>query len=131
MTLIIEAPASYSAERRYVLDVVLTDWLGLEWRLYQQDRPDVRITLDGASDGKRLLLPDGLFGIATDEWMTASSLPAAPLRTVTVDSPGSTALSAGQRLPVIYGSGSTDPDSLVSFGAEGAELHVDVFGSAF
>ena len=44
MTLVVEAPPAYEPERRYVLDVVLGDWLGLDWRLEVSDRSDVRIT---------------------------------------------------------------------------------------
>ena len=33
MTVLVEAPRSYEPERRYILEVVLSDWLGLDWRL--------------------------------------------------------------------------------------------------
>ena len=45
MTLVIDAPASYEPERRYILDVVLTGWLGLDYELRLQDRTDVRLTV--------------------------------------------------------------------------------------
>ena len=35
MTLLIEAPAGYEPERRYILDVIFSDWLGLDWTLRQ------------------------------------------------------------------------------------------------
>jgi hypothetical protein len=44
LTLIVDAPAAYEPERRYILDVVLADWLGLAWRRRIQERTDVLVT---------------------------------------------------------------------------------------
>jgi len=38
VTLLVEAPPGYEPERRYILDVVLADWLGLEWELRAAER---------------------------------------------------------------------------------------------
>jgi hypothetical protein len=128
-TLLIDAPPSREAERRYILDIVLSDWLGLDWRLRVDERPDVRISLDGDASGRCVLLPDVLFGTAAHEWLTAASLPRPPLSSVTVGPAGAGPLRAGERLPALYGSSSP----AASLGADpGADrLEVDVFGSAF
>jgi peptidoglycan/xylan/chitin deacetylase (PgdA/CDA1 family) len=77
VTLLVEAPARYEAERRYILDVLLKDWLGLDWELRPADRSDVRIALAEDLDGESVTLPDVLFATPPDEWLTEASLPTA------------------------------------------------------
>jgi hypothetical protein len=129
-TLLIDAPPGREPERRYIFDVVLSDWLGLDWRLHLEDRADVRIRLDGEGPGRCVLLPDVLFGTAPDEWLTTASLPRSPPASGTVGPVGSGALTPGERLPVLYCT--TPPTaSLVADSPQGARVEVDVFGSAF
>lgn len=101
MTLLVEAPAGYEPERRYILQVVLSDWLGLDWQLRSADRGDVRIALAEEPDGRCVVLPDVLFATRREDWLTPGSLPS--VRRV-------------EGLPVLYGS---------------PQAEVDVFGSAF
>ena len=128
VTLLVQAPPGYEAERRYVLDVVLSDWLGLDWRLRTEERSDVRIGLEGEPSGPSVVLPDVLFATSPDEWLTAASLPSMPLASGTV-ADGLGALARGGRMPVLYGSPTAGP--LLSSDPHGARLEVDVFGSAF
>jgi hypothetical protein len=104
VTLVVEAPPAYEPERRYVLGVVLGDWLGLDWRLELRDRSDVRVTADG---DEFVVLPEVLFATPSDAWLTRACLPDRPLARV-----------AG--VPVIYGAP-----------VGGRELGVDVLGSCF
>jgi len=108
VTLLIEAPAGYEPERRYILDVVLRDWLGLDWELRTVDRQDVRVALADDPSGRSVLVPDVLFATPPREWLNAASLPT--VRTA-------------RGLPVLYGAPAAEPDA--------AGLAVDVFGSAF
>jgi len=101
MTVLVEAPRSYEPERRYILEVVLSDWLGLDWELRSADRPDVRLSVAEDPDGTCIVLPDVLFATPREDWLTPRSLP-------------SVRMAGG--LPVLYGS---------------AQSEVDVFGSAF
>jgi hypothetical protein len=101
VTLLVEAPAGYEPERRYILQVVLSDWLGLDWQLRSADRGDVRIALAEEPDGRCVVLPDVLFATRREDWLTPGSLPS--VRRV-------------EGLPVLYGS---------------PQAEVDVFGSAF
>jgi uncharacterized protein DUF7033 len=128
-TLLIDAPPGREPERRYILDVVLCDWLGLDWRLRVEERPDVRICLDGDASGRCVLLPDVLFGAPAHEWLTAASLPTPPLSSVTVGAAGSGPLRAGERLPTLYGSSSAAASPIADPDAD--RLEVDIFGSAF
>src|ERR1700750_1026902 len=59
MTLVVETPPTYEPERRYLLGVVLGDWLGLDWELRPGDRSDVRVTLAGAAAGAARRAPRG------------------------------------------------------------------------
>jgi hypothetical protein len=80
VTLLIEAPPGYEPERRYILDVVLADWLGLEFEQRTADRGDVRIALAEDPDAAAVTLPDVLFATPPDDWLTEASLPS--VRTV-------------------------------------------------
>jgi hypothetical protein len=127
MTLVVRTPLGYRRERRYILDVVLSDWLGLDWRLVQEEgRAEVRITTDGPEEGF-VALPDGLFATDRRQWLTAASMPREPLRRVPVEAPG-LALPLDP-LPVVYGTETAS--TAASYGEGGARLSVDVFGSAF
>jgi hypothetical protein len=108
VTLLVEAPAAYEPERRYILEVVMGDWLGLDWELLMVDRDRVRIGLAEEPDGPAVLVPDVLFATPPGDWLTVASLPT---------------VRPGHGLPTLYGSRPAQP------GPE--ELEVDVFGSAF
>jgi len=127
MTLVVQAPATYEPERRYILGVVLADWLGLDWRLEIRERSDVRITLEGEPGG--VVLPDALFATAADEWLKPASYPRLPLPRASVSASGSDAPIAGS-LPILYGSPAPGSAVMVHDG-ESVHLGVDVFGGAF
>jgi hypothetical protein len=121
MTLIVTAPPTYEPERRYILGVLLSEWLGLDWELRAEERSDVRVTLAGEEGPRRLSLPEGLFATDPPDWLTQASLPAAPLAWWEID---------GRRLPVLYGAEPTASAALSDDG-EVVDLGVDVLGSAF
>src|SRR5829696_6877915 len=98
MTLVVEAPPPHEPERRYILDVVLGDWLGLDWRLEIRERRDVAIKLDGDAGGRRLVLPDTFFAAPEDTWLQPASLPATPLRRLLAPDP-----LTEERLPLLFG----------------------------
>jgi hypothetical protein len=124
MTLEVHAPDSYGPERRYILGVILGDWLGLDWRLRQQERTDVRIKLAG--DATRCVVqPDVLFATPAADWLTPSSLPSAPLPWRQASE-----IAPGQRLPVLYGATGVG-DTLLMRRPDAVELSVDVFGASF
>jgi hypothetical protein len=130
MMFVVRIPPRYEAERRYVLGVVLGDWLGLEWRAEVHGLADVHIGLAG-DDERRVTVPDVLF--ATDEarWLTTSALPREPLRWRSVGAVGAGVLTATERLPVLYGSPTGDDRPLAELDDTGVRLHVDLLGGAF
>jgi hypothetical protein len=117
MTLVVEAPDGHEPERRYILDVVLGDWLGLDWRLELGERRDVRVALQGDAAGRCVVMPDVLFGTPPGDWLTPASLPRAPL-------------ARREGVPVIYGSAAVG-DRLARAADDTVALSVDVLGSAF
>jgi hypothetical protein len=123
MTLEVEAPGSYEPERRYILDLILGEWLGLDWRLRLGERSDVRIAL--ADDpGRCVLVPDLLFATPPSEWLTPAALPSRPLDWCDASEDASE-----PRIPVLYGAPA--PAAAIVPGPAGVELTVDVFGGAF
>jgi hypothetical protein len=107
MTLVVETPPGYEPERRYILDVVLGDWLGLDWELRTAARRDVRIAPAGEPEERSVRMPDVLFATPREDWLTAASLPA---------------VDRSNGLAILYGA-TVPPGS--------GWLAVDVFGSAF
>jgi hypothetical protein len=128
MTVVVKVPPTRLVERRYILDVVLSEWLGLDWRLEAADREDVRIELDGEPGG--VTLPDVLLRTGDDEWLSPASMPPLPVPRVPVGQQGAHPFDADELLPVLYGARPQD-SLLVTPAADGVHLRVDVFGSAF
>jgi hypothetical protein len=73
VTLVVSVPPTYAAERAYVLDVVLGDWLGLDFRIETAEGSDTRIGAGEASG--ELVLADGLFATPESDWLTPASIP--------------------------------------------------------
>ncbi len=118
-SLVVEAPATYAAERRYVLGVVLSDWLGFDIELTPATGSTTSITLRGDDGGRTITLPDVLFATEPDDWLTDRSMPSRPLARLRSSS-----------LPVLYGAplagGSAWEES-----PDGITLGIDIFGSVF
>jgi peptidoglycan/xylan/chitin deacetylase (PgdA/CDA1 family) len=131
MTLVVHAPDRYREERRYVLSVVLGDWLGLGWRLEPGQGPDLRISAADDPDGAAVTMPDVLFGTPPDRWLTTSALPSSPLVRRRVGEAGAGVLDCDERLPVLYGAPSPAQADLARHCGQEVRLDVDVFGSAF
>jgi Family of unknown function (DUF7033) len=131
MTLVVHTPEGYEEERRYVLGVVLGDWLGLDWKLVAGPGDELKIALAEDPDGPAVRMPDVLFRTEPDRWLTPSSLPSTPLPKRRVGEAGAGVLRAEERLPVLYGGSSDASTDLVQPGAHGVWLDIDVFGSVF
>src|SRR5919199_687498 len=123
-------PPTYLPERRYIYDVLLRDFLGLEYRAKAEARGDVRITFPGHRSDKELLLADILFETPEDEWLTPASLPRRPLDLWEVPKDHVDAKLVSQRLPVVYGNRLPGGSFCEASGAR-VTLGLDIFGSAF
>jgi hypothetical protein len=128
-TLLVTHRDNFAAERAYVHDVVLDEFLGLRWeRRGKRDGP-VEITLAGAPDG-RLLVEDRLFGIPEADWLTERSLPARPLADWDTSRASITPKLVCSRLPVIYGD-ERRSNSFIDEADREITLGIDIFGSIF
>ena len=77
MKLLVQIPQGYEPERRYILDVLLGEFLGLDFEVLPYDDRMVRII---GGDGKECQIVDGLFSCAEADWLTPRSLPASRLK---------------------------------------------------
>jgi hypothetical protein len=78
VNLVVTHPPGLKNERQYACEVVLRDWLGLDYDTEVAQRHDVRITMAGASDGRALHLADVFFPQAAQAWLQPASLPTEP-----------------------------------------------------
>ena len=108
MALTVYAPSRRATERRYVLDLVLREWLGLEYRLETREGAGVRISADG-DPTTALSLPDVLFSTADADWLTERAMPRLPLARISDQS--WIADPPDPDLPVLYGSPTPDGEA--------------------
>ena len=125
--LTVQIPNNYEHERRYILAVMLTEFLGLDIQIHVSDRKNVSITLN---DDRELLIADGLFTTPPEQWLQLASLPKQPLKIWNLIPTQLNAITVNSAMPIVYGE---DPDCAEFFvqSAERIYLGLDIFGSAF
>lgn len=136
--LLVEVPGGRDEERRYVLDLLLTEWLGFDYDLTLRDARRTIIQLASDPRGRSLTLPDVLFSTPAADWLTARSMPMCPLLRVDLPAglagehhaPASSAAGSPATIPVVYGEPTASARAWDESPA-GLTLAVDVFGSAF
>jgi len=127
---LIEHPPGREAERGYALDVVLSEFVGVDHVARPDDREDVRITLDDGSPGE-VRVADVFLAAAERDWLARPSLPRLPLETLDVKGCGLAPRVLGDSLPVLYGHPLDTDARWVCCGPRSVVLGLDVFGSAF
>lgn len=130
MSLLVEVPSGYEAERAWIAEVMLGRFLGLSHRLRAGDRDDVRITLEGDAGAGALRMPDVLFATPPGRWLTEASLPSEPLPEWDVTAELPEARVSNEPLPVIFAPRRGGGPWLRRLGAE-TLLDADLLGSAF
>lgn len=115
------------SEKKYILDILLTDFLGLNYRFLQDDSPGFRITAAGSS--RELFLDAAFFQKAESEWLKKESLPEPSLKYMELPAELSDIL-AQKKLPVFY-CGDTDAATILSGNQDRLKIQFDLFGSAF
>ncbi len=136
--LLVHVPHGRGEERRYILDLLLTEWLGFDYDLVVHGARRTTIQLGSDPDGRRLTLPDVLLSTPAADWLTERSMPTRPLARlglpagldVRLRMSASAGVGAPATVPVVYG----DPTPSLRAWDEspsGIRLAVDVFGSAF
>ena len=125
--LTVQIPNNYEHERRYILAVMLTEFLGLDIQIHVSDRKNVSITLN---DDRELLIADGLFSTPSAKWLQPDSLPQQPLQVWNIATTKLSAKTVDPEIPVIYGDRPGDP-KFFNFSSDRIDLGLDIFGSAF
>ena len=134
MTLLVRAPTTMAADRRYILDVVLSEWLGFDYQLVTEARSDLAIQLRDDPQGRELKVADVLFATAPEDWLSDRSMPISPLPRAAADVAGdpdaSGNLQSMRPLPILFGK--LDQDGQIwSRSPNEILITVDIFGSAF
>lgn len=122
----VTVPDNFFAERQYIADVLLKEFLGLDYDIEQvADAKTVKISNN--ENAREITFPDVFFSMDESDWLKEKSLPKEPLKMMNRSLfPGNPILSSDQ-IPVIYGTN----ESKVSVSEEEIFIPVDVFGSAF
>src|SRR6185437_13062921 len=128
--LLVRQPSGYEAERRYVAEVVLTEFLGLDIAVQTEEREDVVITLADGSASTALSVSDVLFTTPRTDWLTERALPGLPLRTLDLTKTTLAPPAFDDSIPVLYARPDR-PGSLIEVDEAGLRLGVDIFGGAF
>jgi hypothetical protein len=128
--LLVRQPPGYEPERRYVAEVVLTEFLGLDIAIQTEEREDVAITLADGSASTVLSVANLLFTTPRTDWLTERALPTLPLLSLNVTKTALASPALDDPIPVLYGT-PDPPGSLVELDDAGIRLGVDVFGGAF
>ena len=131
MSLVFRVPPWRREERRYVLSVIVREWLGLDFVMHVEERNDTHISHESACDAvaaPALCLPDSFLSSAHRKWLDATTLPSSDL--VTCDASG---LAHGShpvrpRLPVLFGAPPGQPSE---FTAGVLQVPIDILGAAF
>lgn len=123
---LVRHPEDFAAERRYILHVLLTEFLGLQVRCETAASDKTEITLDGTA---RLLFQDDFFKSAAAQWLKPGSLPAEPLARFdpTVEFPQAP---LEPEIPVLFGKPYPD-GRFVRRDGNCFEFALDIFGACF
>jgi hypothetical protein len=122
----IKIPPTYEIERRYILTVMFTEFLGLDIEINTDLRQNVSILIGD----RELLVADGLFETALSQWLQPSSLPSQPLKSWNLATTNLNAKTVNPQVPVIYGDDPINPNFFLQSEAV-IYLGLDIFGSAF
>jgi hypothetical protein len=122
----IKIPNVCEIEQRYLLDVLLGDFLGLtfEVEIYEGDVIKIMRSSNLNNDYK-ITLDASFFHKAQQDWLNPKSMPVLPLQTWIPEDDGIQANLVTPVIPIIYGS-----PGLVKNGKH-IHLNLDIFGSIF
>ena len=122
----IKIPNICEIEQRYLLDVLLSDFLGLtfEVEIYEGDVIEIMRSSNLNNDCK-ITLDASFFHKAQQDWLNPKSMPVLPLETWMPEDDGIQANLVTPVIPIIYGS-----PGLVKNGKH-IHLNLDIFGSIF
>lgn len=110
-------------EQRYILNILLNEFLGLSFQVETHDCATIEIT--HSSFDEKLTLDSSFFQLANEGWLAPESMPNLPLIQWKPENDGIDVDLISKEIPVLYGkSGIVKRD-------KHWHLNVDIFGSAF
>ena len=121
--LIINIPDKCVSEQRYILDIMLTDFLGIKIDIAVYDEPYIKIT--SKDNNVCLSLNADFFYQVHHAWLKTESMPQLPLQQWSPSNDSIAANLVEPNVPVLYGQ-----PGLVK-NAQHWHLNLDIFGSAF
>ena len=122
----IKIPPTYEIERRYILKVMFTEFLGLDIDIKQDDCVNTLISYED----RELLIADGLFKTPLAQWLNFASLPQQPLAIWDLATTKLNPTTVNRQIPIIYGDNPHDPNFFIHNESK-IYLGLDLFGSAF
>lgn len=124
----VRMPQEYLLERKYILDVVLLDFLGLEFQCIAEERQTW--SLMDNDTAKELVVEDCFFQTPDINWLKNDSLPKQPLHIWWADELNLPINICSPQLPIIYGNSLTNKAFLQQAESQ-LYLGLDIFGSIF
>ncbi len=129
--LTITCSANYQPERKYICHVLFHEFLGLEYNLTFYEEPFW--TIQG-TNGKSLILPDCLFQVALEDWLTEKSLPSEPLSFWDINREQIDCSLIDDLVPLLYGDLEFSEQYAAAVENKSEKeivIPLDIFGSAF
>ncbi|HEX8552987.1 MAG TPA: polysaccharide deacetylase family protein [Abditibacteriaceae bacterium] len=128
--LLVECPSAYLEERRYVLNVVLSEFLGLSYEIRTVSSAQTTLRLMEEPAGKALYLPDVLLQSSTEQWLKVDSCPVQPLMRWDIV-PELDVAHRDAAVPILFPQVTSGPLQFYSEDEKGIQLGFDVLGGIF
>ena len=129
-TLIFSIPENYLPEVKYILKVIIQEFLGLDYVIDISNDPVIKIKIKGDDSDKVLVIENILFNMPSDNWLKKSSLPISPLSSWDVLEDLPEVKLCENSIPIIYGKNLSNGKYLKQ-DENSIHLGLDVFGSCF
>ncbi len=123
----VKCPRNYEKEREYICKVIFEEFLGVEYNLIRQERPDWLIS---AGDNKKLRISDVFFKTPKESWLKNVSLPRRPLKIIFLKNTIFEGLCSYDSIPALYGEIKQGEQSYVDRNEE-IDLKLDILGASF
>lgn len=132
--LTVHIPNTYIPERSYIIQTLLSYFLGIDIQLLTEERSDVLIEVKNDQTGKTLRIADILFQTPNNQWLTKESLPKQPLDFWDTTNTLPDGLLVSSKLSIIYGDkikGTNLNKVYITEDQDEIYIGIDIFGSAF
>lgn len=116
-------PSYRSTELLYTLDIVLNEFLGLDYEVEHFDGEDVELFM--STHQQRIKLDTSFFKLANEHWLKPESMPALPLDSWTPGKDGIAVELTDDELPILFGSKGIEKEN------QCIRINLDILGTVF